>query len=249
MSDETQTKMENFFRQNPNIKTFSSNIPINATNWLLKSGIKFDDLVLEIKRKMDLNVDQIIENVHYLHKNQQIKRLHLQIFDKEFLLNSKFVTLKFLESIKVEICLGNDDIFDSIISLPNLNFLIFHKNRDLFKHHSKRLAQKLNKLEEFHTDAFVSITDIIPFVRYSSKLNCIFICDSINCNILKNATIQQLDKERRRLENACKLKIYMKEEHYLHVKKKSLTSSYGLVEIKRSTSYPMSKHPLRPQCY
>lgn len=248
------TEMENFFQRHPNIKTFSSFHANKTTKWLLKSSIKFDDLVLNSFGDFyELNLDRLIEDVHSLHQNGQIKRLHLKTKREIFLFSPKLPTLTFLEGIKIEIILTpqiNDKVINGIISLPNLKFLIFTKCcKSLYQSHSKLLAQNLDKLEEFHTDGFHCIDDLFPFVRYATKLKCILIISNEyyfrNCT----TTLQMLNKKRRQLEDACKLTIYMDEQIYLHMKNNSSTNNYGLVEIKRGTSYPMSKHPLRPKYF
>lgn len=240
--------MKSLFNRNPNIRAFSSDTPISATNMLLNAGIKVDDLVLRIR--LNNETVQVIENLNVLHKKQQIKSLHLKIHEKDFILNPRFGTLTFLESIETDIVGNSDKIVNALISLPNLKFLICYKNIGLYTHHFDLLAQNLGKLEEFHTDAIYSIDGTIPFVRYSANLKCIYLQCWNYCN-LKNenttTTLRMLDKKRRQLQNACKLTIYMHEVHYLHMKNISSTSSHGLVEIKRTDSYPLSRHPIRPQ--
>lgn len=246
--------LEGFFQRHPNIKTFSSYDynPYKTTKWLLKTGIKFDNLVLRIGKEWnEWNHDrkQVFKNIHSLYENQQIKALHLRIVDIDFLLNPKFQSLKFVESIETDLCgelYSADKIVNAFESLPNLKFMILNPERKQHKHYFELLAQKLDKLEEFHTDAFHYIDDVIPFVRHSKNLKCIYI-NHCNGSMYENTTtLQMLDKHRRKLKNACKLTIYIKEAYYIRMKNSSLTSSYGLVEIKRTDSYPMSKHPLRP---
>lgn len=250
------TEMEDFFQRHPNMKTFSSCDANKTTKWLLKSSIKFDDLVLTMLY-WDVNVDSMIEDVHSLHRNGQIKKLHVKTQLEKFLFSPKLSTLTFLDGIKIETTSdfgSSDKVINAIISLPNLKFLIFIKSYlldgyDIYQSHYKLLAQNLDKLEEFHTDAFRCIDDLFPFVRYAKKLKCIFIFSDVyslrNCT----TTLQMLNKVRRQLKDACKLTIYMSETIYLHMKNKSSTNNYGLVEIKRSSSYPMSEHPLRPPHY
>lgn len=242
--------MENFFKRHPNLKTFSSGAPYKTTKWLLKSGIQFDDLVLDIRY---VYINPIFDNLYSLHKNQQIKKLHLMI-SEDFLFGSDFETLTFVESIEARVVAPSDIMVNAFTSLPNLKLLILSQyvvpnvTYKLVKCHYELLAQKLNKLEEFHTNTFSAIDELIPFVRYSRKMKFIYIFGQNFCNSVNNytTTIQKLDKERRKLKDACKLTIYMFEEYYLHMKNISLVSRYGLVEIKRTDSYPLSKHPLRP---
>lgn len=176
------TKLVDFFKLHPNIKEFSSHESVDTTNWLLNSGTKFNDLVLRIgasqthhhmRVEVVLNLDKIFDNIHCLYRRQQIKTLHLKIHNKDFLLSPKFHTLKCLEGIESEVVGNTDKIVNAFISLPNLKMLIFYKNMGLYQHHYETLAQKLHKLEEFHTDAFYFIDEIIPFVRYSPNLKCI----------------------------------------------------------------------------
>lgn len=104
-------------------------------------------------------------------------------------------------------------------------------------------------LEEFHTNSKDIFANFTLFARYSAKLKCIYVECRKGIQINTAGTLQMLDKERRQLKNACKLTIYMNEESYMQMKNNSSTSSYGLVEIKRTDSYPLSKHPLRPQLH
>lgn len=239
-----------FFKRNPNIKVFSTFESIYTTQWLIDSGIKFDDLVLMIDQEKSEDVDKIIKNVQFLYDKQQIKRLHMIIRWKSFSFIPKLSKLYFLESVKAGIPILSDDhesINDSILtftSLPNLKLLQLWNNA-IHIHLLKFLAQNMVELEEIHAK-FHQIDHIIPFVRYSAKLKCIYIRAILVGDI--TITIQMLDKERQKLKNSCKLTIYMNEHYYLKMKNNSLTNSCGLVEIKRYDSYPISKHPLRPNC-
>lgn len=249
-----EQELEQFFKRNPNIKVFASiKQATETTDWVLRSGLEFDDLVLmvgSLRVKPFVDVDQLIKNLHSLHKNQQIKRLHLQICNEEFFYSPKFKTLKFVESIETtdpySYCEKSFNIF---ASLPNLKCLTLYCQfgNSLNKSQSAFLVQKLDQLEELHINA-QPIGDMIPFVRYSAKLKCIYLMKQPYGRTFKegNTTVHTLDKSRRELKHACKLTIYMDEEQYLHVKNNSSTSRYGLVEIKRVDSYPLSKHLLRP---
>lgn len=242
---------EKFLKRHPNIKTFSLNA-CDTSNWLLDSGLNFDDLVLRINLKTE-NTDQFIENVHSLHKKQQFKTLHLIIDENvDFLLNSKLSTLKFVDSIEINSRNHENEVVNGMIGLPNLKFLIYGNTIrcNINQQHCEHLAKKLVELEEFHTTAREVLYNLKVFARYSTKLKCIHIDSHSEENPETfTTTLQMLEKERRKLKGACKLTIYMEEKYYMQMKNNSSTSSYGLIEIKRIESYPLSKHPLRPSYF
>lgn len=245
-------QMKSFFKRNPNIKALTSNKPMDTTNWLLKSGIKFDDLVLDFKNYDKLVINdktlQIIENVTALHRKQQIKRLHLKIDADTLLRYPEFVTLEFVEGIEIDGVYPTygEKILNAVTSMQSLKCLKlnFIGERMLNKHHFELLSQKVDKLEDLDTCGFKTLDDIIPFVRHSANLRSITLSRHLNLQNVET-TIQQLDKERRQLGNACKLTIYVTDENYWSLKSIWSTNSCGLVEIKRTNSYSLTSHPFR----
>ncbi|XP_031637995.1 uncharacterized protein LOC116350362 [Contarinia nasturtii] len=255
-SDNLPPQLKEFMVNNPNITAFfaSNQNPIETTDWLLETGrfkVKLNDLVLKIcnfknaeyLNALQMNVPGIIKNVMSLHKNQQIKTLHLEIKYLDFLLHPKLPEIEFLESAHVYIEDAHRKSIESISrGMRNLKFLFYYNKYRAKKSEYQMLAQNLTELEEFHTISVGSIDVVMPFIRYSPKLRVMFLETSELYPTAKNVSLELLHKERHKLENACKLTIYVDEPTYLN----SPINSCGLVEIKRTASYPLSKHPIRP---
>ncbi|XP_031637977.1 uncharacterized protein LOC116350350 [Contarinia nasturtii] len=248
-------ELKEFLMRNRNIRALSTSNDntIKITNWLLDTEIKLDDLVLKISitvKKGFKNMKQIIESLHLLHKNQQIKALHLKIMDSDFLLHPNWTEPEFLESIHIDTVDCDRKLVDVVSRMVNLKFLFYYNRWDNINQQIGLLAQKLTKLEELHIVDIFSIDKIIPFVQNLPKLQIIYVkcfrSGYINFANEINITLQSLDKDRRKLKNPCKLTIYVNENWYLQIKSNSMTNSYGLVEVKRTDSYPLSKHPIRP---
>lgn len=249
-------EFEMFMLRNPSVKILSVEYECHAvTNWLLETAIKLEDLVLTVRMlcredEKNIHVDRFIENLYSLHRNQKIKRLHLDIHALTFLSHAKLPEMEFLESVCVYICDPDRKTIDLVSRMSNLKFLLYSNRYHITDRRIEVLAQKLTKLEEFHMSMVNSIDDIMPFVRHSPKLGVFYVkCYSWDFPREIRTTLQMLDKERSKLKDACKLTIYVDEDNYLKIKLNSSTSSYGLVEIKRDDSYPFSNHPIRPNVH
>lgn len=224
-----------FFQRNPNIKAFSSNGSKITIEWLKETGCKFDDLIIRDKSKNVNDVNNIIDDLHLLHKSQQFKRLHLYCEERDHFLHPRFTELTYLESIGV-CCFSNylSEISNALASLTNLKVLVYYVrhmvNQESSNECSTVIAKSLVNLEEVHTYS----NEFISFVRHSPKLETIYVG---GFNSSWKGTLQQLDKVRRQTEGACKCTIYLEETEYLNAKHRSSTDSYGLIQIKRSNTY------------
>lgn len=197
--------------------------------------------------------ENLIKNVYTLQENQRINSLHLTARHQEYLYDPILPKLNTLESLKFTGMMRweeREKAIDTISSLSNLKVLLY---RPSYTYHVTRLssfnilAEKLIDIEEFYTEITSEwIQMIIPLVQRLPKLRIIYLDDIPNNNVRSlffrhylEMTLQDLNKERKKLKDACKLTIYLREDH---LKSSLMTTECGLMEIKRSSTFS-SKHP------
>lgn len=229
----------------PNVQSLSIYYGYSV-KWLLQSERKFDDLTIYIHRSYEWQKrTQISDDLRMLHEKQVAKRIHLfQSLDG--LMYKTEVPRLGLKSLVLHVRTlpKSQHLFiDPIVRETNLKLLVYKSSLRLEPRYIEMLAKKLINLEEFHISLSMDwIGMIMPFVRYSSKLKIIHIRhDSDDSSGFLsptfNTTLQYLNEERQKLEAASKLTIFLREDHYLYMKSNSLCSSYGLVNIKRTSVY------------
>lgn len=88
---------------------------------------------------------------------------------------------------------------------------------------------------------FIQYTDsvdaIVPFVCHSPKLHKIYVNKTFLPKFMQKINLPKMAKERAKLENACLLTIYLKEELFISIKWAVDNLRQGLIEIKRAESH------------
>lgn len=106
------------------------------------------------------------------------------------------------------------------------------------------LAHQLVHLERIYF-GLTNLNDILPFLHHSVKLKKLKI-DDVNENDGNNIlNLLELNEERKKLQNACKVIIYISEKIYLPTKWAIGGKEFSLIEIRRASSHQWG-HQYRP---
>lgn len=106
----------------------------------------------------------------------------------------------------------------------------------LFRAEAEILAQSLLNLEEIYAYCD-SVDAIVPFVCHSAKLKKIYVNKTFLPKYMQKINLVRLSKERAKLQNACHVIIYLKEELYTAIKWLADDLICGKIEIKRAESH------------
>lgn len=101
------------------------------------------------------------------------------------------------------------------------------------------LSSNLKKLKaiEFYS---ASINSILPFIREAAKLRNIsiyFLGDEIYFHDHDIIDLAKLNEQRKKLDNAQKITIYVRESNYMATKWALQTTDFSLIRLKREQSY------------
>lgn len=234
-----------FFKQNPTVEDFLTNFLSlwGNRNQLLNSGAKLNCLGIEDCWYHTVeNIQQIFDLLKQLHGRGFYKRLHLKLDKINQELCEQMVLLPGLEKLH----------FDQFIEINNLSCLTslkeLHLPGGLRANEIEVIALNLIYLEKV-TISSIASDDLLPFMRYSSKLIRLYVY--LNGHILN---LLKLNKERERLIDARKCIIFVRDNIFLNTK---WTIRHGntnleLVEMRRIDSVvpakvtEMAQQQLRP---
>lgn len=221
-------------------------------NVLINSEVKFDVLSIVFKEYFDL--DEILDLsrglLNELYERGVFKELHIYSnyshFDQEAI--DELVSYKGLTKLYTGE-LG--DLIDPTL-LIDLKSLCVNKWNCIKNMQS--VAETLTNLE-FVEITFARFKDIVPLIRYSSKINTIVLFrllqnedddgddeDQGEKEEEENFGIEELNAERSKLINASKLTIYVEEHVYLWLKWINNETKWSFIEIKRGASYDALNH-------
>ncbi|XP_031639911.1 uncharacterized protein LOC116351894 [Contarinia nasturtii] len=218
-----------FFHRNPNVRSFgAARFPLEVTSLIMKAGIRLEVLCLDIGFGVDLNMKQIFQSIDTLHKQNQFKKLHM-IPTTSMFVAARFPPLEYLDAIMA------NQVFEDVIAAMH-SLKVLYLDAILFRAEAEILAQNLINLEEIY--AYCDAIDaIVPFVLHSVKLKKIYVNKTFLPKHMQKINLNKLSKERAKLQNACHLVIYLKEELYINIKWTVEDLKQGLIEIKRAESH------------
>lgn len=226
----TSTKIDNlemFFRQNPAVRSFTTNSEFLLMNEATLMAVKLDALCIDF---IDDDIDEsACAILNTLHAKGGFKRLHIGTqADQtiiELLSSLPFVTGLWFPGITEEIDLS---------SLENLKFLWIFS--DLEKITNKAaLAQSLKGLELllFHE---ARVDDILPFIRLSAKLKKIIVKNELIDEADKAIDPVAMNRDREKLLiemlDVEKVTIYIPERSYLATKWKTTQMDLKLIKVR-----------------
>lgn len=226
------TQLETFFRINPNIRTFSTTLHFlwENRNWLRGSNIQFDQLNVEFFPTVFLDVDDINNMfglVHELYQDGLFKKLHfygLCVYAEEM---SQISLLPALEKVHLR------EVEENLIVPPSLKVLNLYNGSDI--KNPEVLAKNIPNVEHIYLRT-AKLTDILPFIRLSASVREIRVADLENGTYFQNGIINlnALNEERRKLNGAKKITIYVWEQICLSMKWAGIKTSCTLLELRRA---------------
>lgn len=220
-----------FLKENSNIKKCS--IPMNYV-WMNKEAImdanvKLDKLAVLIYFVTNIKLISVCHLLNQLYDRGFYKSLHfyhISKFDQRFVthLNS----LKALVKLRVP---PNKCI--ELSSLTDLEELRVHRSSDVID--LAFLPNNLRNLKGIHFSN-ASYDDILLLVSHAANLKKIQV-DNIENESNEPINLVELNKERKKLQQAKKLTIYVNEEIYLAAKWSYQDMKMNLIELKRVDSH------------
>lgn len=225
-------ELRTFFLLNPNIRIFSTSFEFLWVNrkWILESDIKLDQLNIGGSCSEELPMRLIWSLLKQLGERQFYKRLHITALwinqdDLDQIGSLHALEQLNLKSVAIKITLPQ------LINLKELNVYAYEFFEDL-----EISASNLVNVEQVYI-AFASINDTMPFVRRCANVKQIKINHLENGIYFKNGIIDlsALNTERKKLNGAHKITMYVSEKIYLANKWMSKTN-FDLVELKRNQS-------------
>lgn len=227
-------ELNTFFKLNPSVRhltTDGDSIWDNQRS-LIESNIKLDDLTIDNVSGMK---DEFYDILNDLYQRDFYKRLHVNVYT-----SPSEVQLAALRGL-VTLYVGENVKLPPLTTLKELGFNIDLNrlcNEGLNIAEIPKLLVGLERLVIHST----SMDAILPFIRYSRNLMEIDIIH-LNNNVLD---ISALNIERKKLEAARKVLVYVSEDVYIATKWAKMPISLSLVEIQRSNSNAVrQEHNLR----
>lgn len=199
--------LDRLFQQNPNISSFctGSHIFSETLDLFLHTNIKIDELCLELRNIPDSKAwEEDINKINSIHNRLQFRSLMMSLPSLSALENPRLAHLTYLNGVCCEV--SDNDVI-KINEMPNVKLLIIKNKKTLITPSmAETLSKQLNNLGELYL-CINSLDQIAPFICNSPKLRKIFVY-SLD-EISKSVEIASLNNERKKLENACKIEVYL----------------------------------------
>lgn len=244
-------KLEIFFRQNPNIRSFSASVytAISLLGFLLQTETIIDeihiDLILELYEDESEGMELFRSTLDMLYARRQFKTLMLKFIFCSQLLYGEWAKLEYLIGAYIDFQYQHGST-KAISSLVHLKLLVLGINTILSPAKANILSKALVNLEEIYIQ-INSVHAITPFLRNACKLQRIYVYrmgtdNGFNTKIKRNF-LTTLNMQRQTLQNACKTMVFLPDEAYIQMKCQSNDNmNCNLVEIQRSESHIL-RHP------
>lgn len=218
-------ELTTLFQENPNIKRFVCTLNLKTVlikrllSILVENG-NIDELFMHLFR-MDGDFDLIFNELKMLTERTNFKRLELKLScrSEESRTINVLAPLQHLTGLHLDKWIHSPNDPNGEWPLANIHEMIHLKVLRLEKCSldetiATTIARELQNLEVFHhknVDDHVQVSECIkPFARYSTKLTeMVVICEEI---IDDHKDMPKLNAERRKLANASKLIILIKED-------------------------------------
>lgn len=242
--------LDQFFRLNPKVRSFNGSTYTSqyTVEFLLNTNISIDELhfqlYLELLEDKNDSMAMLRASLNTLYERKQIKSLILQFTFCSELLDEGWASLPYLHGAHVDFP-ERPGSTKALSSLVHLKLLVLGINTKLSRAKASILARNLLNLEEIYIQ-INSIHAITPFIRYAMKINRIYVykmgSDEAVCGKIKRNFFRNLNKERMNHLAACKTTIYLPDQAYVAIKRKSPELNLNLIQVKRSESQVLT-HP------
>lgn len=230
-------ELKAFFEKNSTIKDFATDYHFLWANqdFFLHSKIRFNRLIIRVN---SVDFDTAILSVDFLkalHGRGFYKSIHISFGDGELheILQNSLPTLPALQTLRT-----HDASFVDLSRFCNLKELTMHDLMSLKVTELEALAKNLVNLQRLVLN-IASYDTVLPFIRYSKKLKMLKIVRLRHRRvpmetIVLNATA--LNDERKRLQHACEVSVYVSERVYLYEKNNMKNISLSHINLKRPGS-------------
>lgn len=227
----TIAKLVTFFKQNPQIRIFSidSDFLEKIHRSLLEFNIQFDRL--DIYRSQRLH--SICNVAKILYEKQIYKRLHLYSNQPNFIGNDEHYLSAFgnLEKVHFHSVTGNSPI-PVVASIKELSIgWLCAISNDILK----MMAENFIDLRRVDMQ-YAHMCDIRSFVCHAPKLRQIRVVELFHTETPTISGFITMNEERKKLVNACKVKILIGERDFLRFKWTGKIN-FSLIELKRTDMY------------
>lgn len=205
-------------------------------NLLNRTDAQLDRLSIYLKTpKIAAEFDQFVDVLRQLYQHGFYRSIHISLdlwydYDDYEHLITAISTLPTLEFLNIDVL----ESFNSLSRLTNLTELrIGEPSYVAAEFEMETTIKSLTKLQHLTID-LATIDNILPFMRYSKTLRTIKILDLRNSHALNSFA---LNTERKKLENANKVVIHVKEHVYLHEKWQTRNLNLSHVKIERLLAF------------
>ncbi|XP_055306474.1 uncharacterized protein LOC129570780 [Sitodiplosis mosellana] len=222
-------ELKTFFCLNPNMR-FQTDVKFLETNRHLLSDAQVDQLLMCY---VIVDIGSIIDLFGELYRHGFYKRLsiyalfrlHVQNDINQLALIPALHTLWFFDHDKGRI----------LPSMPHLKYVVIGlvDESEVFESCAKNNVGNIERLRMLEG----SIVKIASFLRHFPKLKHIDVFRFVNRETYFDGDVidlQALNKERKKLENACKVTLYVQEDIYLATKWATMKTAFDSIELKRS---------------
>ncbi|XP_055310988.1 uncharacterized protein LOC129573876 [Sitodiplosis mosellana] len=240
-NDQLKDSLEN----NPNIRSLQITAKLlwETRDSILNSDVELDDLAIVLS---DNSNDDILSLLTDLHGRGFYRRLHLRSYrvpPVDRLLSLQGLVALYFSPIFFR---GEKIELPPLVNIRELGFYVHWGTSRNNGVNTIALASRLMNLERLFI-ARPNFEDLLPFIRRSINLKYV----EIYLFKGKVLEIYALNKERKKVEGARKVTIYVDEDVYLATKSAKAETLLGLIEIKRKEShYIVRPHnfwrPFRP---
>lgn len=224
-------ELETFFKQNPSVRTFSTdmNSLLENRSFFLNTDVQFDRLAIEFVNKD--NSDEIVNILDEMFARGTFKRLHIySTFYSRQSLDQMFLR-PFAKCL--ELLHGMFRSIDQpLLSVKTLGITYFYSNDRLM---ATDIATNLPNLERIYFNQ-ASTDDILPFIRSSAKLKTIKI-KRFQSGTRGFIDLLALNREREKFLGAKKLTIYIDQYFILSAKWSNEPTRCKFVELRRFESF------------
>lgn len=238
--NEELTNIQKFFDSNANIR-----------------HLKIEELVIQQGREFWLNSHIQLEtlNVTFYGFEMEIMSYMLALFDllnelyerrfyKHLVINFMKFQLRcpphFPRGLKKVCCCRGSKVVSAFPLIQSLKELCIQSPRDIIE----PTTEHFPNVTYIRFSYAQRLSEILPFIRYFPKLKVIIINDqNIDIQFDFNIDLFSLNKERKKLADACKVTVYIFEKDYLAFKWSKKTE-FDLIELKRADSFEdYSRYP------
>ncbi|XP_055310989.1 uncharacterized protein LOC129573877 [Sitodiplosis mosellana] len=221
-------QLKDFLGNNPNIRSLQITAELlwGTRDSILKSNIGLDDLAItDWIRNPNVNFLGLLTD---LHGRGFYRRLHLKSY--EVPPSDRLLALQGL--VALYFSRGDNIKLPLLVNIRELGIHVHWNTQRIQGVNTIALASRFMNLERLFI-ARPNFEELLPFIRHSINLKYVEI-EEYQEKVIK---IYALNKERKKLEGARKVTIYVDEDVYLATKWAKAETSVDLIEIKRKESH------------